>query len=127
MIQIINVQRAFGSQQVLRGVSLRGPQGEILAVFGCGGSGKTVLLRFLIGIVRPNRGQIPIEDTDSTERSTVSWTGCVRALACCFKAARRSIRWRSSMRPSVREKPHASEPEVAPQVYRLVGIFWASF
>jgi phospholipid/cholesterol/gamma-HCH transport system ATP-binding protein len=69
MIQIINVHRAFGSQQVLRGINLRGQKGEILSVFGCSGSGKTVLLRFLIGLVRPNRGQILIEDTDITKLS----------------------------------------------------------
>jgi phospholipid/cholesterol/gamma-HCH transport system ATP-binding protein len=69
MIQVIDVHRSFGSQQVLRGVNLRVHKGEILAIIGRSGSGKTVLLRLIIGLVRPNRGQILIEGTDITRLS----------------------------------------------------------
>jgi phospholipid/cholesterol/gamma-HCH transport system ATP-binding protein len=69
MIQVINVHRSFGSQQVLRGINLRVHKGEILAIIGRSGSGKTVLLRLIIGLVRPNRGQILIEGTDITQLS----------------------------------------------------------
>jgi phospholipid/cholesterol/gamma-HCH transport system ATP-binding protein len=69
MIQVIDVHRSFGSQQVLRGVNLRVHRGEILAIIGRSGSGKTVLLRLIIGLVRPNRGQILIEGADITQLS----------------------------------------------------------
>jgi phospholipid/cholesterol/gamma-HCH transport system ATP-binding protein len=69
MIQVIDVHRSFGSQQVLRGINLRVHKGEILAIIGRSGSGKTVLLRLIIGLVRPNRGQILIEGTDITQLS----------------------------------------------------------
>jgi phospholipid/cholesterol/gamma-HCH transport system ATP-binding protein len=69
MIQVIDVHRSFGSQQVLRGINLRVQKGEILAIIGRSGSGKTVLLRHIIGLVRPNRGQILIEETDITQLS----------------------------------------------------------
>ena len=69
MIQVIDVHRSFGSQQVLRGINLRVHKGEILAIIGRSGSGKTVLLRHIIGLVRPNRGQILIEGTDITQLS----------------------------------------------------------
>ena len=69
MIQVIDVHRSFGSQQVLRGVNLRVHKGEILAIIGRSGSGKTVLLRLIIGLVRPNRGQVLIEGTDITQLS----------------------------------------------------------
>jgi phospholipid/cholesterol/gamma-HCH transport system ATP-binding protein len=64
MIQVIDVHRAFGKQQVLRGINLRVKQGEILVIIGRSGSGKTVMLRLLIGLVRPDRGQVLIENTD---------------------------------------------------------------
>jgi phospholipid/cholesterol/gamma-HCH transport system ATP-binding protein len=67
MIRIIDVHRSFGSQPVLRGITLRVQKGEILAIIGRSGSGKTVLLRLIIGLVRPNRGQILIEETDITQ------------------------------------------------------------
>jgi phospholipid/cholesterol/gamma-HCH transport system ATP-binding protein len=69
MIQVIDVHRSFGSQQVLRGINLRVHKGEILAIIGRSGSGKTVLLRLIIGLVRPNRGQIFIEGTDIAQLS----------------------------------------------------------
>ena len=61
MIRVIDVHQSFGNQPVLRGINLRVPKGEILAIIGRSGSGKTVLLRLIIGLVRPNRGQILIE------------------------------------------------------------------
>jgi len=69
MIRVIDVHQSFGSQQVLRGINLRVQKGEILAIIGRSGSGKTVLLRHIIGLVRPNRGQILIEETDITQLS----------------------------------------------------------
>jgi phospholipid/cholesterol/gamma-HCH transport system ATP-binding protein len=69
MIRLIDVHRSFGSQQVLSGINLRVQKGESLAVIGRSGSGKTVLLRLIIGLVRPNRGQILIEETDITQLS----------------------------------------------------------
>src|SRR3954465_14940623 len=69
MIRVIDVHRSFGSQQVLRGINLRVQKGEILAIIGRSGSGKTVLLRLIIGLVRPNHGQVLIEEADITRLS----------------------------------------------------------
>jgi phospholipid/cholesterol/gamma-HCH transport system ATP-binding protein len=48
----------FGRQRVLRDVSLEIPRGQTLAVIGESGCGKTVLLKTIIGLVRPDRGQV---------------------------------------------------------------------
>ncbi|HZC02950.1 MAG TPA: ABC transporter ATP-binding protein, partial [Gammaproteobacteria bacterium] len=69
MIQAVDVHRSFGQQQVLTGVNLRVSQGEILVIIGQSGSGKSVMLRLLIGLLRPNRGQVLIEDIDITQLS----------------------------------------------------------
>jgi len=69
MIQAVDVHRSFGKQEVLKGVNLRIPQGEILVIIGQSGSGKSVMLRLLIGLLRPNRGQVIIEGTDITQLS----------------------------------------------------------
>lgn len=49
---------AFGRQNVLRDISLTVPQGQTLAVIGESGCGKTVLLKTIIGLVTPTRGEI---------------------------------------------------------------------
>jgi phospholipid/cholesterol/gamma-HCH transport system ATP-binding protein len=51
----------FGQQQVLRDISLDIPAGETLVVLGESGCGKTVLLKSLIGLVRPTRGEVRFE------------------------------------------------------------------
>src|SRR5215510_8011938 len=66
MIQVVDVYRSFGRQQVLKGINFQVERGEILAIIGRSGSGKTVMLRLLIGLIRSDRGQIIVEGTDIT-------------------------------------------------------------
>lgn len=67
MIQVVDVYRSFGRQQVFKGINLQVNKGEILAIVGRSGSGKTVMLKLLIGLLRPDRGQVLIEGTDITK------------------------------------------------------------
>ena len=48
----------FDLQQVLRGIDLRVPHGQTLAVVGESGCGKTVLLKLLVGLIAPSVGQV---------------------------------------------------------------------
>jgi len=63
-IEILGVHKAFDSQQVLRGVDLCVPAGHSLALLGESGSGKTVLLRHLLGLLQPDRGEVRIDGED---------------------------------------------------------------
>ncbi len=64
MIQVVDIHKRFGEQRVLNGVSLRIPRGEIVVIIGGSGTGKTVLLKHLIGLLRPDRGHIFVEGMD---------------------------------------------------------------
>ncbi len=66
MIQILDLHKAFGRQPVLRGVSLDVPEGEILAIIGSSGCGKSVLLKHLIGLLQPDRGRVLVNGADLT-------------------------------------------------------------
>jgi len=61
VLEIDHVSVQFGSQEVLRDIALEIPAGQTLAVLGESGCGKTVLLKTLIGLVRPTRGEIRFE------------------------------------------------------------------
>jgi phospholipid/cholesterol/gamma-HCH transport system ATP-binding protein len=122
MIQVIDVHRAFGRQQVLKGVNLRVEKGEILAIIGRSGSGKTVMLRLLIGLVRPNRGQVLIEDTDITKLSGRRLDEMRERFGMLFQggALFDSMTVFDNVAFPVREKTKLSEPEVVAQVQKML-------
>jgi phospholipid/cholesterol/gamma-HCH transport system ATP-binding protein len=62
MIEIRNVFKRFGAQIVLNGVNLVVQEGETLALLGPSGTGKSVLLKSIIGLIRPDRGEIIVDD-----------------------------------------------------------------
>ncbi len=64
VVAVQNVHKSFGVQSVLNGVSLSVTRGETLAVLGRSGTGKSVLLRMIIGLEKPDSGQIRIHDED---------------------------------------------------------------
>lgn len=66
MIRIVDLHKAFGRKKVLQGVNLDLKQGETLAVIGQSGSGKSVLIKHIIGILKPDKGQIFVDGVEIT-------------------------------------------------------------
>ena len=66
MIRVTGLRRAFGAQEVLRGLDLEVASGEILVIIGRSGGGKSVLLKHLVGLLRPDAGGIFVDGTDIT-------------------------------------------------------------
>ncbi|MDE2222315.1 MAG: ABC transporter ATP-binding protein [Candidatus Omnitrophica bacterium] len=66
MIEIRNLYKTFGKQMVLNNLSLNIRRGETKVVIGRSGAGKTVLLRNIVGLVRPDSGSIKINGTEVT-------------------------------------------------------------
>ncbi|MGE0681828.1 MAG: ABC transporter ATP-binding protein [Candidatus Binatia bacterium] len=66
MIRIINLHKSFGSQHVLNGLNLEISDGSIYAVIGQSGTGKSCLLKHLIGLMHPDQGEIWIDDIEIT-------------------------------------------------------------
>jgi len=69
MIKVRNLNKSYDGQAVLKGINLDVADGEILVVLGESGSGKSVLLKHLIGIIKPDRGTIEIDGMDITRLS----------------------------------------------------------
>ncbi len=66
VIEIQNLHKAFGENKVLRGFNLKLWQGENLAVMGKSGSGKSVLIKCIIGLVEIDQGKLIVLDQDIT-------------------------------------------------------------
>lgn len=67
MIEIEGLQKSFGSKQVLRDVNLTVKRGESLVVIGGSGTGKSVLLKCILGLVTPDAGEIRLDGQPVTE------------------------------------------------------------
>ena len=61
MIEWRDVHKAFGGQPILRGLTLRVERGEVLYIIGTSGVGKSVTIKHLIGLVRPDAGTIWVD------------------------------------------------------------------
>ena len=62
MIEVKNLYKSYGEKEVVSDISLSVSHGESLAVVGKSGAGKSVLLRCLIGLVKPNKGTIYVDN-----------------------------------------------------------------
>lgn len=64
MITLTDVHKAFGSNKVLQGVNLTIPRGESMVVIGGSGTGKSVLLKCILGLIKPDSGVITVDGQD---------------------------------------------------------------
>ncbi len=64
MIRFEGVKKSFGTKEVLKGITFSIAKGEILFILGTSGTGKSVLLKNLVGLMRPTSGKIWINDQE---------------------------------------------------------------
>jgi phospholipid/cholesterol/gamma-HCH transport system ATP-binding protein len=64
MIELIDIHKKFGKQVVLDGVNFNVQEGETVALLGPSGTGKSVLLKHIIGLIRPDSGTIIVDGKD---------------------------------------------------------------
>ncbi|HHF42778.1 MAG: ABC transporter ATP-binding protein [Candidatus Aminicenantes bacterium] len=69
MIRIVELHKSFRENHVLRGVNLEIAKGETRVICGQSGSGKSVLIKTLIGLMKPDRGQIWVDGVEITSLS----------------------------------------------------------
>jgi phospholipid/cholesterol/gamma-HCH transport system ATP-binding protein len=66
MIKLIDIHKSFGKQKVLNGVNLEIENGKITVIIGGSGGGKSVLLKHVIGLLKPDKGKVVVGDVDIT-------------------------------------------------------------
>ncbi len=67
MIQVEHLYKSFADKSVLEDISLEIVDGETMAIIGRSGSGKSVLMKHLIGLLKPDRGRVLVDGTDINE------------------------------------------------------------
>jgi len=66
MIRIEGLEKSFGRNKVLRGVDLEIKEGETLTIMGGSGTGKSVLIKHMVGLLTPDKGRIWVDDVEIT-------------------------------------------------------------
>lgn len=84
-IRCRGVEKAFGSKRVLRGVDLEVRAGETLVILGGSGSGKSVLLKHMNALLRPDRGAVEVDGASLAGRSEESLVPVRRQVGMLFQ------------------------------------------
>lgn len=87
VIRLVGVEKALGGQPVLKGVNLEIPRGKVTTVIGKSGGGKSVLLKHMIGLLRPDRGQVLVDETDITRLRAHDLNEVRKKFAMLFQGA----------------------------------------
>lgn len=69
MIRVEGLEKAFGPNRVLRGVDLEIKTGETLTIMGGSGTGKSVLIKHMVGLLKPDRGRLYVDQQEITKMS----------------------------------------------------------
>ena len=87
IIQLSGVKKTLGGQSVLQGVDLGIPKGDITTIIGPSGEGKSVLLKHMIGLMKPDSGQVLVEGKDITNISAQELNEIRKKFAMLFQSA----------------------------------------
>lgn len=87
MIRIVNLHKAFGEKKVLRGIDLQVETGETMVIIGQSGSGKSVLLKHLIGLLKPDRGEIFLDGMNITRLQDDELQKVTRKVGMLFQSS----------------------------------------
>ena len=124
VIRFRDVHKSFGAQHVLNGLSLEVRRGECLAIMGPSGTGKSVVLRHVIGLLRPDSGAVEVEDREVSRLPPVELSALRRRMGFLFQEGA-LINWLSvgdNVALPLRENTKMSESEIRERVQQKLAL-----
>jgi len=123
LIEFRNVRKAFGSKVVYEDLTLDINRGESLTIIGGSGTGKSVLLKLLIGLLRCDGGTISVDGEDITEYSESELVRIRQRIGMLFQGAALfdSLDVRENLAYGLREHLRLSEEEIDSRVAESLG------
>ena len=118
MIEIVNLTKSFDGHTVLDGINLIIPTGQITVVIGKSGVGKSVLLKHIIGLLKPDSGQILVDGQDMSRLTGRELRQFKRRFGVLFQggALFDSLNVFENIAFPLREKTSLTEAEIAKRV-----------
>jgi phospholipid/cholesterol/gamma-HCH transport system ATP-binding protein len=119
MIEIKNLCRSFNGNPVLKGVSLKIGKGELMAIIGRSGIGKSVLLKHVVGLMQPDSGTILINNTDINRLRGIQLTEIRKQFGFLFQggALFDSMTVYDNVAFPMREKTKLGEAQIKDRVF----------
>jgi phospholipid/cholesterol/gamma-HCH transport system ATP-binding protein len=124
MIKVIGLEKAFNGLEVLKGLNLTISEKEVIAVIGRSGGGKSVLLKHLLGLIKPDRGSILIEGEDITKAGSKELDKIREKFGVVFQSSALfdSLTVYGNVAFPVREKTKLTRKEVREKVVRALEV-----
>ena len=124
IIEVVDVEKGFEAVPVLQGVSLGLEEGETLVVMGGSGSGKTVLLRLIAGLLRPDAGQVRVFGQNIEDLSEEELLPIRRRMGYVFQGAALfdSLSAYENVAYPLREHARLREDEVGRRVVHFLSL-----
>src|SRR5206468_1480644 len=124
VVDVVELRKSFDRAEVLRGVSFRLDKGETLVVMGGSGSGKTVLLRHVAGLLRPDAGEVRVFGRNIERLSEEELLPVRRRMGYVFQGAALfdSLSVYENVAYPLREHATLGEGEIAERVARNLGL-----
>lgn len=124
MIELDGVTKTLGGKKVLDGLTLAVRPGETLVVLGASGAGKSVTLKHVVGLLKPDAGRVRVDGEDITEYTSRELEPVRRRFGYCFQGAAllNSLTVFENVALPLREHERPPESAVAAQVAEALGI-----
>jgi phospholipid/cholesterol/gamma-HCH transport system ATP-binding protein len=118
LIEIVDLHKRFGAEEVLRGVNLAIPANRITAIIGPSGGGKSVLFKLIVGLLAPDRGRVLVEGEDVARLGPAALARVREKFGFLFQggALFDSLTVWDNLAFPLREKTALPEPEIARRV-----------
>jgi phospholipid/cholesterol/gamma-HCH transport system ATP-binding protein len=122
MIKVEDLHKSFNGLEVLKGVSFQVEKGEIIALIGRSGYGKSVLLKHVAGLLRPDKGRVVIDGEDISSMTGKKLEAVRRRLGFLFQSGALfdSFTVFENVAFPLREKTKLGEEEIRKQVLGLL-------
>jgi phospholipid/cholesterol/gamma-HCH transport system ATP-binding protein len=124
MIEVRGLYKSFGAHEVLRGVDLVVEEGTTCVLMGVSGSGKTVLMKHVVGLLQPDRGSVVVDGEDLSTLDEAGMDRLRRKQGILFQANALfdSLTVFDNVAFPLRERTQMSEPEIREAVLKSLSV-----
>ena len=124
MIHLVDVYKAFGPKRVLEGFTLDVVEGETMVIIGYSGTGKSVAIKHIVGLLEPDTGQVIVDDLEVPKLSRRELYGLRAKIGYVFQFAALfdSFTIGENVAMGLRKQQELTEPEIAHRVNEALDL-----